>query len=180
VAFALAFPAGYTVERLDTAVHDRNDFSCGVEALDTFLRTQAAQDQNKNTSTCHVLVEANASEQRSHRPVVGYVSLANAALALTDAPESVKKITKHATLPALLLARMAVDSRHKGRRLGEFLLKYALKTGCDISEVSGCFAVLVDAKDEGVKSFYVKYGFEPLPDRPLRLFITIATAKKAM
>jgi hypothetical protein len=74
---------------------------------------------------------------------------------------------------------MAVDSRHKGKRLGEFLLKYALKTACEISEVSGCFAVLVDAKDEAVKSFYVKYGFEPLPNRPLRLFISIAAVKKA-
>lgn len=177
MAWALADPAGYTLERLDTAVHERTTFSCGVPALDRYLLSQAGQDQNKHTAACHVLVEATTAGL-TQRPVVGFVSLANAELPLTNAPPSLKKITKQPRLPALILARMAVDRQHKGQGLGEFLLKYALKSACEISEVSGCAAVLVDAKDEGVKSFYVKYGFEPLPELPLRLFIPVATVKK--
>jgi hypothetical protein len=64
-----------------------------------------------------------------------------------------KKVGRHDNLPALLLGRMAVDSRHKGKGLGVFMLKFALKTGCEISESSGCFAVLVDAKDEASQAF---------------------------
>jgi GNAT superfamily N-acetyltransferase len=178
VAVALDAPAGYTLERLAAAIHDRGHFSCGVEALDTFLRTQASQDQNRHTTACYVLLETDALPPR---PIVGYVSLANAVIPLTELPPALKKqVGRHDNLPALLLGRMAVDSRHKGKRLGEFLLKHALKTACAISEVSGCFAVLVDAKDEGAKSFYLKCGFEPLPDNPLRLFIKVATVKKSL
>jgi hypothetical protein len=37
---------------------------------------------------------------------------------------------------------------------------------------------MVDAKTEQLKQFYAKYGFEPLPERPLRLFIKVASIKK--
>lgn len=132
MAVALDAPAGYTLERLATAIHDRGPFSCGVEALDTFLRTQASQDQDRHTTACHVVLETDALPPR---PIVGYVSLAYAVIPLTDLPAALKKkVGRHDNLPALLLGRMAVDSRHKGKRLGEFLLKYALKTACDISE----------------------------------------------
>ena len=151
---ALDAPAGYTLERLDAAIHDRDHFSCGVGALDTFLRTQASQDQNRHTTACHVLLETDALPPR---PIVGYVSLANAVIPLTELPAALKKrVGRHDNLPALLLGRMAVDSRHKGKGLGVFLLKFALKTGCEISESS---------------------GFQQLVDRPLRLFMTIATVK---
>jgi hypothetical protein len=48
-----------------------------------------------------------------------------------------------------------------------------------MAAMTGCAAVVVDAKDERSKAFYQKYGFEPFPDRPLRLFILTATIQKA-
>jgi GNAT superfamily N-acetyltransferase len=179
VRLALDPPLGYSIECLDTAVHNREDFSCGVEALDTFLRTQASQGQSKHISATHVLLLAeNAQREVTTRQVVGYVSLVNAVLPLAEAPPTAKKLTRQQTLPAILLARMAVDHRHQRKQLGEFLLKYALKCCWDISKVSGCFAVLVDAKNEEVKSFYLRYGFEALPDRTLRLYLPMRTIDK--
>lgn len=39
----------------------------------------------------------------------------------------------------------------------------------------GVYALIVDAKDEVAKSFYLKYGFIPLIDRPRSLLLSLAT-----
>lgn len=128
MAFALDTPRGYSIECLNTAVHNREDFYCGVEALDTFLRAQASQNQSKNISVTHVLLlEENVQPEATTRPVIGYVTLVNSVLPLAEASDRVKKLTRLAMLPAILLARMAVDHRHQGKKLGEFLLMYAVK-----------------------------------------------------
>jgi GNAT superfamily N-acetyltransferase len=94
---------------------------------------------------------------------------------VSNLPDTAKKFTSYGAIPALLIARMAVDTRHQEKGLGEFLLKYAFKCAFEISAISGCYAVLVDAKDEHIKHFYEKYGFALLRDHPLHLYIPLAT-----
>ena len=171
-------PEGYRIERLDTTIHDRNGFSCGVVPLDEFLRTQASQQQTRNLLSTHVLTENKPPVEGVARTVVSYVSLVSAEVPLVDCPEAIKKLTKHPRIPVVLLARMGVDSNHKKKGLGEYLLKFAFKCAWDISQLAGCYAVVVDAKDEQIKEFYTKYGFMELPDRPLRLFLPIATMRE--
>ena len=43
-------------EKLEPAVHNRQQFSCGNEELDVFLKKYAAQNQRIGQSTTHVLV----------------------------------------------------------------------------------------------------------------------------
>jgi GNAT superfamily N-acetyltransferase len=147
-------PEGCLIGRLDTSIHNRDGFSCGVVALDEYLRTQASQVQSKNLSSTHVL-----TLQEEVRTIVGYVSLVTAEIPLVDCPPAIRKITKHPRIPVLLLARMAVASNRQGQKLGEFLLKFALKCAWEINQLSGCYAIIVDAKDEKIKRFYLKYGF---------------------
>ncbi len=75
---------------------------------------------------------------------------------------------------------MAVDTRYGRRRLGEWLLKYALITAWNINQQSGCFLLIIDAKDDEAKNFYLKYGFLAMPDRPMRLFMAMATIEKLL
>jgi hypothetical protein len=42
----------------------------------------------------------------------------------------------------------------------------------------GIIGFFVDAKDEGAAGFYRHFGFIPLPDNPLELFLPIATIRK--
>jgi predicted GNAT family N-acyltransferase len=161
-------PDGYAIERLD-GTHSRDGFSCGKEPLDKFLTTQAYQDQKKNISTTHVLIVAGTKD------VVGYVTLATTEIPVANLPESARRITRYESIPAILLGRMAIDSRHQRKRLGEFLLKYALSRSLEISQTIGCNALVVDAKDENSKKFYLKYGFVALSDRLLHLYLPIAT-----
>ena len=45
---------------------------------------------------------------------------------------------------------------------------------------AGSFALIVDAKNENAKGFYIHLGFREIPDTPDSLFLPLATAEKAL
>jgi GNAT superfamily N-acetyltransferase len=168
-------PDGYTIERLDAELHERERFLCGNNDLDEYLRTQANQKQSRMLAGTHVLLET-AAHAEGKRPVVGFLTLATVSIPLAECPEAFRKITNRHELTVMLLARMAVDSNHKGKGLGKFLVQYAFDSAVRQAEISGCPAIIVDAKDEAL-TFYPKYGFVSLPDDPKRMFIPTTKAK---
>jgi hypothetical protein len=48
-----------------------------------------------------------------------------------------------------------------------------------VAEHLGVIGFFVDAKDEGAARYYTQFGFIPLTDHPLELFLPIATIRKA-
>lgn len=173
----VVIPVSYGLERLDTARHSRENFSCGKEDLDTYLRTQASQSQARYLSATYVLIPTAPADATVY-PIAGYVTLVSSEIPLQACPPKLKKVTNKSSLPILLLARMATDVQHKGRRIGECLLMHALSKAWEMKENSGCVAVFVDAKDNDAKSFYTKYGFVPLPENSMRLFLEMALIEK--
>jgi GNAT superfamily N-acetyltransferase len=67
-----------------------------------------------------------------------------------------------------------VDERHQGEGLGRLLLGDALHRSWRAAHTVASYAVRVDAKDDGVRDFYVSHGFVPLPKERLRLFLPMA------
>ncbi|NOS88926.1 MAG: GNAT family N-acetyltransferase [Methylococcaceae bacterium] len=62
-------------------------------------------------------------------------------------------------LPAVKIARLAVDNRYRGSGIGSTLVDYAIALILDkIAENVGCRFVVTDAKSQAV-SFYEKQGF---------------------
>jgi hypothetical protein len=57
------------------------------------------------------------------------------------------------------------------------LLFHFLKTACDVADRIGIFAVDLFSKDDDARRFYLKYGFIPLQDDPLHLYLPIATVR---
>ncbi|MGC2271838.1 MAG: hypothetical protein WA555_00935, partial [Candidatus Sulfotelmatobacter sp.] len=159
----IVVPDGYLLERLDTARHSRKEFSSGKEALDTFLRTQASQAQGKYASATHVLIEN--VDTAGECPIVGYVTLVSSEIPLLEVPPSIKRISNKNRLPALLLAKMGVDAGHKGKRLGECLLKHALVAAWQMNQNSGCLVVIVASviTSKAANSYHFKTG---QPDWP--------------
>jgi hypothetical protein len=47
-----------------------------------------------------------------------------------------------------------------------------------IAELAGCYAVEVVALESTAAGFYLKYGFAPLADDPLHLYITLKSIRK--
>jgi GNAT superfamily N-acetyltransferase len=161
--------AGLRVEALGPA-HDRAAFDCGVPALDRYLRVQASQDARRNLAAPFVLVLPGGA-------VAGYYTLSATALQIAELPAAVTaKLPRYPLVPATLIGRLATDLRHRGRGFGRFLLADALHRAAK-SEIAS-FAVVVDAKDEPARAFYEREGFLPLPDRPLKLFLPMATVRQ--
>lgn len=159
----------FTIERLKKS-HKREGFSCGDDALDRYIRQQAGQDQKKNVAATFVLVD------RDSGGIAGFYTLSMNSVLLHDLPDETRKRLPHyPDVPAALLGRLAVDSRYKGRRLGEHLLMDAMKRCLD-NEIA-VFCLIVDTYDDAVK-FYASYGFMELPGHANRMFLPMKTIEK--
>ncbi len=58
-------------------------------------------------------------------------------------------------------------------------LRDGLTRSLDLSDKLGVHAIVVDAIDEQAKAFYERYGFVPLTDQPLSLYLPVATIRKS-
>ena len=155
--------------------HDRATFSCGVSALDRYLREQAGQDQQRHIARTFVLIDRTTSR------IAGYYTLAAYGIEWQDLPATLtKRLPPYPRIPAILLGRLALhqDSRYRGKGLGGDLLSRALEHAFDLSNQIGAFAVVVQAKDLSAAAFYRHYNFIPFTDDPLRLFIAMGTIGK--
>lgn len=151
--------------------HDRAAFSCGKEALDTYLKKQASQDARRHAAAPFVLVAKDSPSK-----VIGYFTLSAFGIDLGELPESViKKLPHYPVVPATLLGRLAVDESCRGQGYGEFLLMDALYRAWAQSSQIAAAAVVVDAIDEQAWEFYSHFDFMPFPDRRDRLFLPMAT-----
>jgi Acetyltransferase (GNAT) domain len=93
-------------------------------------------------------------------------------------PEIAKKLPHCPLNPATLLGRLAVDERHHGEGIGEFLFMDALHRSRAQSGQIAAVAVLVEAIDEQAERFYQHFGFIPFPTITGRLFIMMKTVKQ--
>ncbi|GMU60109.1 MAG: N-acetyltransferase GCN5 [Myxococcaceae bacterium] len=153
--------------------HDRTSFRSGVEALDTWFRTRASQDQRRRVA--QVFVALTAGE------VVGFYSLSLFTLALENLPvELSEKLPRYDAIPAALIGRLARSEGARGTGLGDLLLADAVKRVLAASESIAAYAMVVDAKDERGLAFYQAHGFVSLPSRPRRLFLLTETAAAAL
>src|SRR5271167_1303569 len=103
--------------------HDRDSFTCGVESLDRYLKTQAGQDVRRKANGVFVL-----SDQDDLARILGYYTLCAMALSQGDVPAAARKhIPRYPLVSATLIGRLAVSKDHQGRRLGAILLADGLQ-----------------------------------------------------
>lgn len=154
--------------------HNKKDFSSGTLMLDNYLKTQVNQDIKRKLTTCFVLVEKENQDE-----IIGFYTLSNNSIPLELVPETIsKKLPKsYHNIPTTLLGRLAVSEKYQGKGMGGLLLIDALKRSCEIANIIGSFAVIVDPIDEKANNFYKKYGFIKLPDSG-KMFMTIKTIEQ--
>lgn len=163
--------AEWQIERLKNT-HERGEFSCGNPPLDDFLRLRVSQYEKRRLGRTYVAVFPGETN------VAGYYTLSAGAIPFANLPsDAAKRLPKH-PVPVILLARLAVDQKARGQGLGKALLQDALRHCLEISEQLGLYAVEVLAIDAEAKGFYSKYGFVPLADNDLHLFLPIKTIEK--
>lgn len=164
-----------TVGSLDKALHDRTTFDCGEPSLNDFLKTKAAKHQAQRVSRSFVLTD-DAEPQR----ILGYYSLSNCQIAREDLSEQEAKTLPRHPVPAVMLARLAVEQSQQGKRYGQWLLMDAIKRCALVGQQSGVYALLVDAKNNAAKRFYERFSFVAIAGHPLTLYLPLETGLKAL
>ena len=151
--------------------HDCLSFSCGIDALDHYLRTQAGQDIRRYLSNCFVASPVNSNT------VAGYYTFSATSVPLIDLPDDqIRRLPRYPLIPAALVGRLAVDLQYRGMGLGSVLLSDAVRRA--VRSDAAVFALVVDAKDEAAAAFYRYQGFLPFASRSASLYLPIATALK--
>jgi GNAT superfamily N-acetyltransferase len=155
-----------------TAEHDLAGFDCGNEQLTSWLKRHALASQRADLARTYLALENNT--------VVGYVSLTTGFVRPDEAPKRYTRGMPRYPIPTILLARLAVDRRHQGRRLGSRLLAEALRRAVAASDAAAARLVVVDAIDERAAAFYRNRGFAMVPENPLRLFRKVSDIRRSI
>ena len=150
----------FRVEPLDPKRHDRAGFTCGVESLDSYLKTQASQDMRRKANAVFVMTPGNTPDR-----IAGYFTLCALALGQGEVPDAARRhIPRYPLVSATLIGRLAIARDFQGRGCGSMLLARALRKAYENAAVVGSSMVVVDAIDESAVSFYEAHGFTRLPD----------------
>ena len=164
-----ALQAFYRVQPL-AKQHHRDAFSCGVQSLDHYLKSQASQDIRRKANAVFVLVPVD-----SPATIAGYFTLCACGLAPGTIPEAARAhLPRYPQVSATLLGRLALDAAFQGQGLGAALLAQALRKAYENSTVVGSSMVVVDAIDEPAAGFYRAHGFIPMPES-MRLVLPMRT-----
>jgi GNAT superfamily N-acetyltransferase len=148
--------------------HRLGEFQCGEPALDEWLKRHARAAHTSDSARVYV---ATLEEGET---VVGYYALAAAQVAADDATARALRCQPRARpVPAVLLARLAVDRNHQRAGLGRSLLQDGLLRCVDAAEAIGAQVLLVHAKHDAAKAWYLQYGFEESPTDPLHLLMLL-------
>lgn len=155
-----------------TPEHDLDGFASGRPALDEWLRTHARTATGQGTRTSVLLDDATDE-------VVGYFAIAPHLLERDAAPRRIRRGAP-ARIPAILLAKLALDQRLHGNGLGAELLVHALTTIVSAARTAGGRVVVVGSIDDSAAAFYAAHDFTPTPRDPHRLVMKLSTAAKAL
>ena len=147
-----------------SAEHVLDDFSCDVASLDEWLKRRAYPNQVSGASRTYVVTEG--------RKVVGYYCLASGALALNDAPGSVRRNMPD-PIPMMVLGRLAIEKSWQGRGLGAALLQDAVLRTIQAGGILGIRGILVHAISNEAKNFYEHHGFTASPSQPMTLILSL-------
>jgi GNAT superfamily N-acetyltransferase len=140
--------------------HDRALFTCGVESLDRYLKTQASQDVRRKANGVFILVESTEPDR-----ILGYYTLCATSLAQGEVPESARQhVPRYPLVSATLIGRLAVLQQRQRSGLGAMLLADALRRAFQTADTVGSSMIVVDAIDERAAAFYVGHGFVRLPE----------------
>jgi GNAT superfamily N-acetyltransferase len=155
-----------------TASHRVEGFDCGVVALDQYLKQQALRDMQADKAQTMVAVQRGR--------VLAYFSLAAASIEPGDASPRAVRGQGSQPIPAILLARFAVDRAQQGRGLGRAMLVEALARSAQAADTIGARVVLVHAKGAEVRGFYERFGFEPSPTGGLQLMLLMKDIRTSL
>jgi GNAT superfamily N-acetyltransferase len=153
-----------------TVDHDLSAFDCGEPVLNDWLRHRALKNESRFSRT-YVACIGNQ--------VAAYCCISAGAVERAAAPGRLRRNAPD-SIPVSVIGRLAVSRDHAGKGLGADMLADALRRIAVASQSIGMGAVLVHAKDDAAKQFYMKCAeFMEYPADSRTLFLPIETVVAA-
>lgn len=153
-----------------TAEHNLSRFDCGEPALNDWLRQRALKNESRFSRT-YVVCQDNY--------VVAYYCILAGAVEREASPGKVRRNAPD-TIPVSIIGRLAVSREHTGKGLGADILSDALRRIAIASQSIGIGAVLVHAKDDNAKRFYMRCAeFIEYPVDSRTMFLPVETVVAA-
>lgn len=152
--------------------HRSGSFKSGDQEflpLKTFLQKEAVKFKKGFIAQTYIIIDDNERTDRN-KPVLeygykilGYITLTCSEVAIEGYKlEGCESAERYASLPAVKIARLAVDKRAQGKKIGKQLFEYALMVAKDeIMPRVGCRFLITDAKKNAI-SFYEKQEMQLL------------------
>ena len=131
--------------------HELDAFDSGAPDLDDWLKRFARQADANGQGRTYVWHDGDLA-------VLAYFTLAPHVIQRAELPGPLARGNLD-QIPALLLARLAVDRRFQGQGLGSDLLIDALSRAVAASDQVGGRYIVFDAMDEAAGRFYEHHGF---------------------
>ena len=147
----------------------RQSFESSSDELTRYFCEYLSQDIKRNLTHCFVLLE----KETNH--IIGFYTLSASSIPHTNLPETLRKKLPKYQIPAAKIGRLAVNTPYLKQGFGNVLMADAIMR-IQQSDI-GINVIVVDAKNETAKQFYLQYGFQTFLDEPLHLFLPIAPLK---
>ena len=162
---------------LDKKVHDRSNFSCGVEVLDKFIRSDASKHRELKISRTMVLPAREPVAPANLYPIAAFYTTTQTTIERQSVTAKLAKSLPNYPVPVFTIPCLAVDKELQGRGLGSDTLTVALTELYHASKngISG-IGVVIDPLDERADAIYRNFGFETLTEK--RLFLGMKTVGK--
>ncbi|MEX0781534.1 MAG: GNAT family N-acetyltransferase [Dehalococcoidia bacterium] len=146
--------------------HQAGDFACGEEALDDWLKRHALAAQASDSARVFVTTADDGLTVR------GYYAISAAQVEPEEASvRALKGQPSARPVAAIVLARFAVDRQHQRQGLGRSLMLGVLLRCAHAADTIGARVLLVHAKNEAARQWYMQYDFEESRTDPLHLML---------
>jgi len=152
--------------------HNHKRFKSGdkpSQPLKTFLQQDALLFQDGCIAQTYVVIDDNeradkeANSESFAFKIKGYITLTCSQVNLKEYDlGDCARAERYEFLPAVKIARLAVDANSRGLKIGSMLFGFALSMSLDdVRPMVGCRFLITDAKRNAI-GFYQKQGMELL------------------
>ncbi len=155
--------------------HDRNNFDCGSQELNEYLRRYARQNHQSGGAKTFVAVPPYDDAR-----ILGYYTVSPGAIEFAAVPTAITRKLGRYEVPVFRLARLAVNLSSQGIGLGGELLLAAGIRALSVAVEVGGVVLAIDAKSERAARWYERFGAVWLRDDPLRLVLPLRTIADAL
>jgi GNAT superfamily N-acetyltransferase len=130
---------------------DMSAFDCADPDFNDYIRSEALNDQQENFSVTYIGFIGGIP--------AGFLSLVAGAYKTASLGKTDIGKYSYRSVPAIKIARLAVDNRFKGKGCGRVLVEYAFYIAKMVRRMVGCRLVVTDALPERI-GWYEGFGFK--------------------